>query len=112
MVPAERVRASSVVLPGVLAALAMAYAVDLANTVAKDANPLLVTATLLHLHLKSPQDLEVSLQMVLAAAQTSSSVVEAPLEIVVRNKAGAATQPPTAVTTVFLTLEHAVLPVT
>jgi hypothetical protein len=67
---------------------------------------------LLHLLLKLPQVLEVSLQMVLAAAQTSSYVAGAPSETVVPPKVGAATLPPTAATIAFPTLEHAVLPVT
>lgn len=75
-------------------------------------NLLLVTAMLLHLHRKLPQALEVSHLTALAAAQISSSVAGAPSEIVVLSKVGAATLPPTAVTTAFLTLEHAVLPVT
>lgn len=75
-------------------------------------NLLLVTAMLLHLHRKLPQALEVSHLTALAAAQISSSVAGAPSETVVLSKVGAATLPPTAVTTAFLTLEHAVLPVT
>lgn len=76
------------------------------------ASPLLATATPLHLHLKLPRAQEVSLLMALAAERTSSSVAEVPSEIVVQNKAGAATLRPIAVTTVFLTLELADLPVT
>lgn len=75
-------------------------------------NLLLATATLLHLRLKLPQAPAVCLLTALVAAQISSSVAGAPSEIVVLSKAGAATLPPTAVTTAFLTLEHAVLPVT
>jgi hypothetical protein len=54
----------------------------------------------------------VYLRMVLAAAQTSSFAAEAPLETAAHSKAGAATLPPTVVTTVSLTLENAVLPPT
>jgi hypothetical protein len=54
----------------------------------------------------------VSLLMVLAAAQTSSSASEAPLGTAAHSKAGAVTLAPTAATTVSLNLEPAVLPPT
>ena len=64
---------------------------------------------LLHLLLRNPVGLEAYLPMVLAAAPTSLSAAEVPSETAARFKAGAATLPPTATTTVSLTLEPAVL---